>query len=722
MIDLTIGITAHAESITLHKTLLSVDRAVTLLTQASISFEIILQLDNPTDMTIAYTKRIGDIFNLPIKVHSSTFGDPGLARNSIVKAANGKYITFIDGDDLMSENWLIDGYSTLNDKEADHSGINNYVAHTELSVEFGDVDSIVIKQGEIDKTTDSLLSVYANRWNVAIMIDRAFLIENPYPSSPKGYGFEDWYINCLTIYNGFHNILIPETALFIRRKSLNSVWLEQKSNYHVLRKNPLLSFGYIRSLQKSDFIKHPTTQTQSSRLKSRTKAALARHAFAYRVARKAYSVAKNRLISPPIRTVPAWINQEWHRQHIIDKNLFPNLQPDYYETITLEHHQAAAAYKSIVDVLSSNSYDYVIFCPWIMKGGADLFTVNYANSIAKANSSKRVVVVTTTSSPSPWKDKLQSDIDVVEFGIATKDMNPSVKTRVMEHFIENSNATHLHVINSEFAYNFIASHSTYINTSGKVVIATSFSQSTDETGRIFGYSHTHVPLIYDLASIITTDNQTVANIWATEYGFDRRKIRVHNQPMHIPQLPPTVKQKKGEGMAILWAARLSPEKQPELVIEIAKQLHNTDIHIHMYGQIDEGFDASFIKRLPSNVTYHGGYDGFSSLNPSNYDLYLYTSLFDGMPNSVLEAGSYNLPVVASAVGGVPELIDHEKNGILVYDITNAKEYSDQIKQLAANKEHTMQIGKLLRIKISEKFSEESHKESIREMLKETKYL
>jgi glycosyltransferase involved in cell wall biosynthesis len=40
------------------------------------------------------------------------------------------------------------------------------------------------------------------------------------------------------------------------------------------------------------------------------------------------------------------------------------------------------------------------------------------------------------------------------------------------------------------------------------------------------------------------------------------------------------------------------------------------------------------------------------------------SLTEGTPNSVLEAMCLNVPVVATAVGGVVDLITHEKNGLL----------------------------------------------------------
>jgi glycosyltransferase involved in cell wall biosynthesis len=47
------------------------------------------------------------------------------------------------------------------------------------------------------------------------------------------------------------------------------------------------------------------------------------------------------------------------------------------------------------------------------------------------------------------------------------------------------------------------------------------------------------------------------------------------------------------------------------------------------------------------------------------DMYLNTSLHEGIPLSVIEAMACGTPVVSSAVGGIPEIITHGEDGFLV---------------------------------------------------------
>jgi glycosyltransferase involved in cell wall biosynthesis len=61
-------------------------------------------------------------------------------------------------------------------------------------------------------------------------------------------------------------------------------------------------------------------------------------------------------------------------------------------------------------------------------------------------------------------------------------------------------------------------------------------------------------------------------------------------------------------------------------------------------------------RALSNVTLHGAYAGFDSLPWRDASVLLYTSEWDGLPNVLLEAAARGMPIVAPAVGGIPELL------------------------------------------------------------------
>jgi glycosyltransferase involved in cell wall biosynthesis len=47
------------------------------------------------------------------------------------------------------------------------------------------------------------------------------------------------------------------------------------------------------------------------------------------------------------------------------------------------------------------------------------------------------------------------------------------------------------------------------------------------------------------------------------------------------------------------------------------------------------------------------------------DVFAFTSLHDGCPNTVLEAMLAGVPIVATRAGAVPELIEDGKHGLLV---------------------------------------------------------
>ncbi|HEX6416344.1 MAG TPA: glycosyltransferase [Candidatus Saccharimonadales bacterium] len=721
-IDLSVIITTHAEGILIHHTIASVRRALNEL-HDKYSYEIILHADNPTPQTNAYIKEHASTSLKDVQIFTNTFGDLGSSRNFAISKAHGRYIATIDADDLMSSNWLSNALGLL-EKSKEPT-----IAHSEVTVEFEGADSLVIKHGEIDRATDTLLSVYANRWNSVIVAPRKLLLEEPYTPNTPGYGYEDWHLNCRLIQRGIHNILVPQTAIFVRRKKSSSEWLRQIQSMAVLRKNPLLAFENIRSLKSSKLInkaeKTMPSLTQRRTIKSLAKRIIKSNAATHRIARYAKIAAKRRQVSVSQTShFPEWLEAEARAIHDIEKQIFPSRHLMHsigvYDTITEEHKVAGSLYQQLIGQLNHNRYDYLIFVPWLIKGGADRYTIEYANTIARANKKKRVLVVSTLPVESIWKDHLDASVDFLDFGTITANTSPEIRYRLMEHIIENGEISHIHIINSEFGYDFVRLHAPYITATDRKVIVTSFSQSIDKEGRVFGYSHTHVPFVYDIATLITSDNQAVINMWENEYGFDPKKMVVHRQAIELPSSTP-LKSKSGTSttsLRLLWAARVSFEKQPALVGEIARLL-GEKVQIDMFGSIEPEFN-SLLRDLPSNVTFRGSFDGFTSLPLKDYDALLYTSLFDGMPNTILEAAQEGIPVIASGVGGIPEFLS-DNAGIIVEDIRNPQAYADAIERFITDTSLKDVTVNNAYKKLATDFAPSAYKENINDFLKTIGY-
>jgi glycosyltransferase involved in cell wall biosynthesis len=132
---------------------------------------------------------------------------------------------------------------------------------------------------------------------------------------------------------------------------------------------------------------------------------------------------------------------------------------------------------------------------------------------------------------------------------------------------------------------------------------------------------------------------------------------------------------------ICFVGRLSEEKHPEHVIELA-QLFKAEGNDRFYFFIAGGgnkyielFQLIEKHNLNQHVFLLGELDDVRELLKDTDILYL-SSEMEGLPIVVLEAMSMGVPVVASNVGGLPEMIDNGENGILVdYDsnfISNSK--------------------------------------------------
>ncbi len=90
-------------------------------------------------------------------------------------------------------------------------------------------------------------------------------------------------------------------------------------------------------------------------------------------------------------------------------------------------------------------------------------------------------------------------------------------------------------------------------------------------------------------------------------------------------------------------------------------------------------------QLQQQITFCGyipyGESLFSLYN--NADLFVLPSMSEGSPNVLMEAMAFGVPIIASNVGGIPEIIHHEQNGLLV-EAGSATALAEAINKLTDN--------------------------------------
>jgi glycosyltransferase involved in cell wall biosynthesis len=158
------------------------------------------------------------------------------------------------------------------------------------------------------------------------------------------------------------------------------------------------------------------------------------------------------------------------------------------------------------------------------------------------------------------------------------------------------------------------------------------------------------------------------------------------------------------------AGRLSPEKGFEVLVDTAALIAQRD---HTVGFVLFG-DGELRTVIEKRVTEHALHDRFvlagfrSDLDRflPHLDLLVQSSYTEGMPNVVLEALAAGVPVVATAVGGTPEILDEGLSGYLV-PAGDPHIMADRILTVLSDTEHRRALGSHGKQRVQRDFSFET---------------
>lgn len=124
---------------------------------------------------------------------------------------------------------------------------------------------------------------------------------------------------------------------------------------------------------------------------------------------------------------------------------------------------------------------------------------------------------------------------------------------------------------------------------------------------------------------------------------------------------------------ILWVRSFAKIYNPLMAIKVFMKIKNIfpEAKICMVGPRKDDSHAKTMKFAKKNnveVIFTGKLSKKEWIELSKqYNLFINTTHFDNTPISVIEAMALGLPVVSTNVGGIPFLLEHNKNALLVDD-------------------------------------------------------
>ena len=134
------------------------------------------------------------------------------------------------------------------------------------------------------------------------------------------------------------------------------------------------------------------------------------------------------------------------------------------------------------------------------------------------------------------------------------------------------------------------------------------------------------------------------------------------------------------------------------IIKIAQESMKSGFDIG-FIMVGSGRDELILKNISKNldnVYFTGQVENIGDyLNA--FDVFIFPSKHEGLGSTLIDAISFGLPVIASDVGGIPEIIRHEENGYLIKP-ANITGYFSALKKLYLNKCLIEKMNKKNRLK------------------------
>lgn len=146
---------------------------------------------------------------------------------------------------------------------------------------------------------------------------------------------------------------------------------------------------------------------------------------------------------------------------------------------------------------------------------------------------------------------------------------------------------------------------------------------------------------------------------------------------------------------IISVARLKEQKNQKMLIRAFATFHKThpEYELYIYGEGDyrsQLEDLISVLNMDKFIHLTGVVDNIFEILP-NFDFFVLSSNFEGMPNTLIEAMCMGMPCISTKVSGATDLIEHNKNGLLI-DVNSEDQLVEAMNSLSCKADLRYELG------------------------------
>lgn len=202
--------------------------------------------------------------------------------------------------------------------------------------------------------------------------------------------------------------------------------------------------------------------------------------------------------------------------------------------------------------------------------------------------------------------------------------------------------------------------------------------------------------------VVLAASEQIGAVVARRWALKADKVRLLRNPIEVDVLrtmASTPEVLAGISTGVVFSGRLEPRKGISILLPLIEMVLTSRLApVTIVGSLS-GLDqvamsrlSSFARRFPSTFRVLGVLPHAQALRVvACSDLVIVPSVWENAPLVVMEAMALGRPVIASAAGGILELIDDGRDGILV-DSRSPRAWFNTIERILTQKELRRNIG------------------------------